>query len=173
MAGKQKFHQGDRVQWSSGQGTSTGTIQKHITEDQTVDDSQISASKDDPRYLVENDNTGTVTGHRPDTLSKADSSSSGSSSSSNSSSSSGSSSSSSSSSRSSSSGAAQFKKGDRVQWNTSQGKTTGTVQKKLTEPTDIEGHTAKASKEEPQYLVKSESTGAEAAHKPEALEKVS
>ena len=162
MAGKQKFHKGDRVQWSSGQGTSTGTVQKHITEDQTVGDNRISASKDEPRYLVENDNTGTVTGHRPEALSKSEEKSSGSSSSSNSSSSS----------SSSSDSSAQFKKGDRVEWNTSQGKTTGTVQKKLTEPTDIKGHTAKASKEEPQYLVKSESTGAEAAHKPDALKKI-
>jgi hypothetical protein len=160
MASKQEFHKGDRVQWSSGQGTATGTVQKRITQDQTVDGQKVSASKDDPRYLVENDNTGTITGHRPDTLSSADSSSSGQ----NSSSSSGSSS-------SSSNGSDKFQKGDRVQWNTSQGKTTGTVQKKLTEPTDIKGHTADASKEEPQYLVKSESTGAEAAHKPDALEK--
>lgn len=152
MASKQKFHKGDRVQWSSGNGTSTGTVQKRITADQTIDGTHIPASQDDPRYLVENDNTGTVTGHRPETLSE-DSGSSSSSSSSNSSD--------------------QFQKGDRVQWNTSQGKTTGTVQKKLTEPTDIGGHTAKASKEAPQYLVKSESTGAEAAHKPDALEKVS
>ncbi|EDX86889.1 hypothetical protein S7335_4596 [Synechococcus sp. PCC 7335] len=153
MASKQKFHKGDRVQWSSGQGTSTGTVQTRITEDQVVDGNQISASADDPRYLVKNDNTGTVTGHRLDALSKPDDSSSSRSSSSNS--------------------VTQFEKGDRVQWNTSQGKTVGTVQKRLTEPTDIAGHTAKASKEEPQYLVKSESTGAEAAHKPDALEKIS
>ena len=64
----------------------------------------------------------------------------------------------------------EFHKGDRVQWETSQGTTTGTVKKKLTSETDIKGHTAKASKEEPQYLVESESTGSEAAHKPDALE---
>ncbi len=160
MASKQEFHQGDRVQWSSGQGTATGTIQKRITESQTVDGNEVAASKENPRYLVENDNTGTVTGHRPDTLSKADSSSSGSNSST-----------SNSSTKGAGNSSDQFQKGDRVQWNTSQGKTTGTVQKKLTEPTDIKGYTAEASEDEPQYLVKSESTGAEAAHKPDALEK--
>jgi len=77
MASKQKNRQGDRVQWSSGQGTATGTVQKQITQDQTVDGQKVSASKDAPRYLTENDNTGKVTGHRPGTLSKADSSSSG------------------------------------------------------------------------------------------------
>lgn len=63
-------------------------------------------------------------------------------------------------------------KGDTVQWETSQGKTTGTVQKKLTKAKSIKGHTAKASPGEPQYLVKSTKTGAKAAHKPESLKKV-
>lgn len=65
----------------------------------------------------------------------------------------------------------ELKKGDRVEWNTSQGKTTGTVKQKLTSPRDIKGHHVAASKENPEYLVESEKTGAEAAHKPEALKK--
>lgn len=158
MASKQKFHKGDKVQWSSGQGTSAGTVQDYITEDKTVGGNKVSASKDDPRYLVENDNTGSVTGHSVDALSKSDSGSD-------------SGSSGSSKSGSSKSGSSQsFKQGDRVQWNTSQGKTTGVVKKKLTETTDIQGYTAKATEDEPQYLVESESTGSEAAHKPDALE---
>ncbi|PZO19647.1 MAG: DUF2945 domain-containing protein [Leptolyngbya foveolarum] len=63
----------------------------------------------------------------------------------------------------------EFKNGDRVKWNTAQGETTGTIKKKLTSETDIKGYTAKATKDEPQYLVESESTGEEAAHKPDAL----
>lgn len=66
----------------------------------------------------------------------------------------------------------QFKQGDRVQWNTSQGETEGVVEKKLTEPTQIKSHTVKASKDNPEYLVKSDKTGKEAAHKPESLEKL-
>lgn len=62
-------------------------------------------------------------------------------------------------------------RGDRVEWNTSQGKTSGRVKKKLTSESDVEGHTAKASKDDPQYLVESDKTGAEAAHRPHALEK--
>jgi hypothetical protein len=62
--------------------------------------------------------------------------------------------------------------GDHVQWNTSQGRTTGEVQKKLTSPTKIKGHEVKASKDDPEYLVESDKTGAEAAHKPSALKKV-
>jgi hypothetical protein len=66
----------------------------------------------------------------------------------------------------------QFKKGDKVEWQTSQGTTTGKVKKKLTSPTDIKGHHVAASPENPEYLVESDKTGKEAAHKPEALKKI-
>ncbi|MET0937350.1 MAG: DUF2945 domain-containing protein [Luteibacter sp.] len=64
------------------------------------------------------------------------------------------------------------KHGDTVQWETSQGTTTGKVERKLTSPIKIKGHAVAASKEHPEYLVKSEKTGARAAHKAEALKKV-
>ncbi|QSJ17415.1 DUF2945 domain-containing protein [Nostoc sp. UHCC 0702] len=66
----------------------------------------------------------------------------------------------------------EFKKGDKVKWNTAQGETTGKVEKKLTSPTDIKGHHVAASKDNPEYLVKSDKTGKEAAHKPDALEDI-
>lgn len=66
----------------------------------------------------------------------------------------------------------KFKKGDRVRWNTSSGETEGEVKEKLTRETQIKGHHVKASDENPQYLVESNKTGKEAAHKPESLEKV-
>lgn len=65
----------------------------------------------------------------------------------------------------------KLKKGDLVAWNTSQGETEGTVERKLTSRTSIKGHEVAASPDDPQYLVKSEKTGAEAAHKPDALRK--
>ncbi len=61
--------------------------------------------------------------------------------------------------------------GDRVEWKTSQGKTTGKVKKKLTSKTKIKTHTVAASKEDPHNLVESEKTGELAAHKPAALKK--
>lgn len=64
-----------------------------------------------------------------------------------------------------------LKKGDKVEWETSQGKTSGTVKKKLTAPTDIKDHHVAASKDNPQYLVESEKSGKEAAHKLESLKK--
>ncbi len=66
--------------------------------------------------------------------------------------------------------AKKLKPGDRVLWNTPQGKTAGTVKTKLTSAKKIKGHVAKASKENPEYLVQSES-GKQAAHKPAELQK--
>ena len=67
---------------------------------------------------------------------------------------------------------ADFKQGDRVSWNTSQGRTQGKVVRKLTSDCNVEGHDVRASKDEPQYLVESEKTGARAAHKPGALRRL-
>ena len=63
-------------------------------------------------------------------------------------------------------------KGDRVGWETSQGKTTGTVDRIMTKPFSIKGTDLKASKEDPRVVVRSEKTGAEAGHKPSALRKL-
>ena len=64
-----------------------------------------------------------------------------------------------------------LKKGDHVAWNTSQGETQGVVEKKVTSEEHVKGHVAKASKDEPQYKVKSDKSGKEAIHKPEQLRK--
>jgi hypothetical protein len=67
--------------------------------------------------------------------------------------------------------AQEFRQGDKVEWNTPQGKTRGTVKKMLTERTEVGGQTVAASDEDPRYLVQSEKSGKEAAHKPDALSK--
>lgn len=63
------------------------------------------------------------------------------------------------------------KKGDHVSWGTSQGKTEGTVEKIVTSTTKVKSHTAKATKEHPEVMVKSSKSGKEAVHKPEELKK--
>ena len=68
--------------------------------------------------------------------------------------------------------AQEFKQDDEVEWNTPQGKTRGTVKKKLTSNTEVGGQKITASEEDPRYLVESEKSGKEAAHKPDALSKV-
>lgn len=64
-----------------------------------------------------------------------------------------------------------LKAGDKVTWKTPQGETHGTVVKAETGTAKAGGHTAKASTAEPQYRVKSEKSGKEAVHKPDALKK--
>jgi hypothetical protein len=58
-----------------------------------------------------------------------------------------------------------------VEWESSQGTVTGKVKKKLTKPTRVKGHQVAASPDNPELLVESEKTGAEAAHRPEGLKK--
>lgn len=62
-----------------------------------------------------------------------------------------------------------FSKGDRVAWNTAQGTTHGTVQSKHTEDLEFKGQTFRAEDDDPVYVVKSEKSGSEAAHKESAL----
>lgn len=66
----------------------------------------------------------------------------------------------------------ELNQGDKVKWNTAQGETVGKIEKKLTSPTTIKGHEVAASEDNPEYLVKSDKTGKEAAHKPDALKSV-
>ncbi|MEO7493344.1 MAG: DUF2945 domain-containing protein [Massilia sp.] len=68
--------------------------------------------------------------------------------------------------------AAPLKVGDKVQWHSPQGTVQGTIKKKLTASTAIKGHHVAASPEHPEFLVVSDKTGAEAAHKATALSKV-
>ena len=63
------------------------------------------------------------------------------------------------------------KKGTKVTWATAQGETEGAVEKTVTTTTKIKGHTAKATKDEPQLVVKSSKSGKTAVHKPEKLKK--
>jgi len=67
--------------------------------------------------------------------------------------------------------AQEFKQGDRVKWNTPQGETYGKVKKRLTSITEVGGQKVNASEDDPRYVVESEKSGKEAAHKPDSLSK--
>lgn len=67
---------------------------------------------------------------------------------------------------------AEFRPGDHVAWNTPQGETTGVVKERLTKRTEIKGHEVAAASDNPEYLVVSDKSGSEAAHKPDALRKI-
>jgi Hypervirulence associated proteins TUDOR domain len=62
-------------------------------------------------------------------------------------------------------------KGDKVAWKSHGTKVTGEVEEQITEDTTAAGRQVRASKEDPQYLVKSDKSGKEAVHKPTALNK--
>jgi hypothetical protein len=62
-----------------------------------------------------------------------------------------------------------FAKGDEVEWRSHGSQVAGQVEKKITKDTEAAGRTVRASKDDPQYLVKSDKTGREAVHKPSAL----
>lgn len=63
-----------------------------------------------------------------------------------------------------------FRKGDRVRWSSHGSTATGTVLRKITSDTEAAGRMVRASRDEPQYLVRSD-RGGEAVHKPDALER--
>jgi len=64
-----------------------------------------------------------------------------------------------------------FKKGDHVRWNSDVGHVEGVVTRVITHDVEFMGKQRRASKEEPQYEVKSDKTGHLAMHKDEALER--
>lgn len=68
---------------------------------------------------------------------------------------------------------AELSKGDRVSWNTSQGRTQGEIVEKKTKDFQFDGQKFTASDDEPAYIIESEKTGAKAAHKGSALRRLS
>ncbi len=62
--------------------------------------------------------------------------------------------------------------GDRVSWNTPQGRTRGRVVERRTADFELAGQTFTASEDDPAYVVESEKSGAHAAHKGSALRRL-
>jgi Hypervirulence associated proteins TUDOR domain len=62
--------------------------------------------------------------------------------------------------------------GDRVSWNTSQGRTRGKIVERHERDFTFDGQHFRASDREPAFVVESEKTGARAAHKPGALRRL-
>ena len=66
----------------------------------------------------------------------------------------------------------EFKVGDHVEWNSEAGYVRGTIKKKVTSATRFKTYTVRASKDEPQYLIKSNKTDHLAMHKGAVLKKI-
>jgi hypothetical protein len=63
----------------------------------------------------------------------------------------------------------QFKVGDHVSWNSEAGRVSGRIVKVHTRNVDYKGYVHHASKDEPQYEIKSDKTDHVALHKGAAL----
>ena len=68
--------------------------------------------------------------------------------------------------------AGNFKIGDHVEWNSEAGRVRGTIKKKITSEITFKGYVVHASKDEPQYLIKSDKSEHLAMHKGSALKKI-
>jgi hypothetical protein len=65
-----------------------------------------------------------------------------------------------------------FKVGDHVRWNSEAGRVSGVIMKKITSNAKLKGYVRHASKEAPQYVIKSDKTDHVAIHKGTALQLV-
>ncbi len=68
--------------------------------------------------------------------------------------------------------AKRFQRGDHVSWNSEAGRVSGRIVRIVTSPTKFKGYTVHASKNEPQYEIKSDTTDHIAMHKSSALTKL-
>jgi hypothetical protein len=66
----------------------------------------------------------------------------------------------------------EFRTGDHVTWNSEAGRVCGTIKKQVTSAIKFKTYTVRASKKEPQYLIKSDKTDHMAMHKGAALKKL-
>ena len=66
----------------------------------------------------------------------------------------------------------KFRVGDRVSWSSEAGRVAGIITKAIIAPTFFRGYMRHASKEEPQYIIKSDTTDHMAIHKASALRKL-
>ncbi|MGB3184644.1 MAG: DUF2945 domain-containing protein [Ornithinimicrobium sp.] len=62
-----------------------------------------------------------------------------------------------------------FSNGDEVTWNTTQGQTHGTVKQKRVNDFEFKGQKFKPTDDDPYYIVESDKSGSQAAHKESAL----
>jgi Hypervirulence associated proteins TUDOR domain len=66
----------------------------------------------------------------------------------------------------------RFKRGDHVSWNSEAGRVRGRITRVITSPMQCKGYTVRASRDEPQYEIKSDTTDHIAMHRGSALSKL-
>ena len=65
-----EFSKGDRVEWDSHGGTAVGTVERKITSDTEAAGRTVSASVEEPQYLVKSEKSGGTSVHKPGALRK-------------------------------------------------------------------------------------------------------
>ena len=68
MTKKKDLAQGDKVTWRSHGQSVTGQVKRKITERTEAAGRTVEASKDEPQYEVESDETGNTAVHKPSAL---------------------------------------------------------------------------------------------------------
>jgi DUF2945 family protein len=68
--------------------------------------------------------------------------------------------------------AEELRRGDRVEWNFRGAKVVGTVRRRLTSRTVLDGRVIAASRDDPRYVVRSEKSGKETTRKAQALRRL-
>lgn len=66
----------------------------------------------------------------------------------------------------------RFKRGDRVSWNFRGRAVTGSVRRRLTARTEIDGRVVAATKEDPRYVIRSSKSGKETVRRAAALRRI-
>lgn len=65
----QQLKKGDEVKWKSPGGTAHGKVEKKVTSDTSIKGHKVSATPDDPQFIVKSDKGGKAA-HKPSALTK-------------------------------------------------------------------------------------------------------
>lgn len=69
-AATKSLSKGDHVTWNTSQGETHGVIQKKLTTPTKIKEHKVSASPDNPEYLVKSSKSGDLAAHKPESLHK-------------------------------------------------------------------------------------------------------
>ena len=61
---------GDKVRWKTSQGMTEGTVKRKLTRSTHIKGHKVSASPDNPEYLVQSSKSGKLAAHKPGALKK-------------------------------------------------------------------------------------------------------
>lgn len=61
---------GDHVTWTTSQGETHGVVERKLTSPMHIKEHKVSASPDNPEYLVRSDKSGDIAAHKPGSLHK-------------------------------------------------------------------------------------------------------